>query len=177
MKILNTQNHSTNQIKNIGDPTDIQDAEVMEFRKQNGGYFWTTSTTQVNAGSSVQIVNVDQSTKRLYGTGVDSGNTTSLTLQPGIYEVSYAIWGDAQGGGELSAIELRLNTVAVPGTRIYAITGSGANETPTLANTTTLVVTAANSTLGIVNVSSVALMRNGTPSGAVTATINIAQVA
>lgn len=173
MKILNTQNHVSNQVKAVGNPTDPQDAEVLSFRKQNGGYFWSTSLTSISPNTVIPI----NTANRVYGTGVAAASETALTIQPGTYQVTYEFHGDANGGGEVGAAELRLNGSQIPGTKSYSISGGGVNETSVIVNTSTIVVTAANSSLQLFSVGPVAMPRNGVPSGSITAAININQVA
>jgi hypothetical protein len=115
----------------------------------NAGYFWSTANIDANAPIPINTGST------LIGTGITlSGTSTVQLAQPCTYLVSYQFQADANGGNETIACLLTLNGTAIPGSQIQSVTTAPAlnqAESPSISNTIVIQVTAANSSLQLVN--------------------------
>ncbi|PEQ68067.1 hypothetical protein CN469_04285, partial [Bacillus cereus] len=140
----------------------------------SSGYFWSTTTGNVNSGAIVPLA----SGQNIIGSTITFTAPGTINIAtPGIYLVSYGVTADPLN--LYVAIELQLNGISIPGSSIFeSDTLAGGTSDLRVTNTMFIQVLTNNSTLTIINSSSQVFFKSPAPNATTTtANLNIIQLA
>ncbi|PEJ57423.1 hypothetical protein CN685_29230, partial [Bacillus wiedmannii] len=138
---------------------------------QNAGYFYSTNTTAIVNNSIIPISTVGT----VLGNAITFNSTTTpntITLTAGLYEISYSFVGDPLAGNETVIIELRIDGVFVPGSRVYSQSVTGGGQ-PLVTHTMLINISNPISNLQVYNVSGETIQYLDPFNGATTSSVSL----
>ncbi|MHA4119834.1 collagen-like protein, partial [Bacillus cereus] len=138
----------------------------------SAAYFYSTSTANLPENTPISFNNIGT----LQGSDILLPLPNTISLLPGLYQISYYIEGDPFDSPEAVAVELELNGINVPGSFVFTTSGSlGAMLQPSVSNTMLLQVIIPSS-LQLLNRTVFSLNQLITFPNGVTASMNIVKL-
>lgn len=127
MKILNTQNHVTNKVENVGDPVNPQDGEVMKFRTTlpaggTAGQVLSTNGSGVYSWTNKDTIRIERGTVATGSNGV-----ATWTFPNGAFPATPIVVATAQdpNTGDTTGIAVNIDSKTTTSVTMRCWQGTG----------------------------------------------------